>query len=72
MVLRSGKRKHVAIDYDRQQIRLVLFEYVRKVPAILSMHTAAIPEDVDVSDPSALGRFLKTVVDKLSLRGAGR
>ena len=70
MVLRSGKRKHVAIDYDRQQIRLVLFEYVRKVPAILSMHTAAIPEDVDVSDPFALGRFLKTVVDKLSLRGA--
>lgn len=70
MVLRSGRRKHVAIDYDRRQIRLVAFEYVRKVPTILSMHTAAIPDDVNAADPAALGKFLKTVVDRLSLRGA--
>ncbi len=65
-----GRRKHVAIDYDRREIRLVVYEYVRKAPAILSMHTAAIPPDVDVSDTASLGQFLKTVIGRLGLEGA--
>lgn len=70
MVRISARKKHVAIDYDRQQIRLVVFEYVRKAPAILAMHTLAVPAEVDVADASALGQFLKGFVEKLSLRGA--
>ncbi len=70
MVLRSGKRKHLAIDYDRRQVRLVVFQYVRKVPSILALHTAGVPEQVNAADPLALGGVLKTVVDRLCLRGA--
>ena len=69
-MLRFSKRKHVAIDYDCRQIRLVVFEYARKVPVIRSLHTASVPADVDVSDPSSMGRQLKLVVAKLGLRGA--
>jgi len=63
-------RKHVAIDYDRREIRLVMFEYARRIPTIRSLHTAAIKPDVDISDPSSLGRFLGSVVERLGLRGA--
>ena len=65
-----GNKKLVAIDYDRREVRLVVFEYVRKAPAILALHTFAAPETVDVTDPQVMGAFLRTLIDKLHLRGA--
>ena len=65
-----GNKKLVAIDYDRREVRLVVFEYVRKAPAILALHTFAVPETVDVTDPQAMGAFLRALIDKLHLRGA--
>ncbi len=64
------RRKWVAIDYDRREVRLVAYDHVRKLPSIRSLHTARIPEGVDATDAGALGRFLKPVVDKLHLGGA--
>jgi len=70
VALRSGRGRCVAIDYDRRQVRLVVFESVRKATSILALHAVPVPSEVDVADPSSLGGFLKTVVDKLHLRGA--
>jgi len=70
MLDRLKKRKCVAIDYDRRELRLVVYDYVRKTPTVLALHTAAIPETVDVADATALGGFLKGVVGKLGLAGA--
>jgi len=64
------RKKWVAIDYDRREVRLVVFERARRQPEIVSLHTAAIPPDVDAADAAALGAFLKPVVEKLHLRGA--
>ncbi len=65
-----GNKKLVAIDYDRREVRLVVFEYVRKAPAILALHTFAAPETVDVTDPQVMGAVLRTLIDTLHLRGA--
>jgi len=68
--VKLGKRKHVAIDYDREHVRVVVFEYARKAPTIVSMHTSDVPESLDVSDPAAMGAHLKTLVERLHLIGA--
>ena len=64
------KRECVAIDFDRRELRLVVFEYVRKAPVIRGMHAAAIPADVNADDAASLGGFLRTLVTKLHLSGA--
>jgi len=63
-------RKWVAVDFDRRELRLVVYDLVRKAPAIQAMHTIAIGAGVDATDAAALGAFLKGVVDKLGLGGA--
>ena len=71
MIRLFEKKKFVAIDYDRQAVRLVVFEYVRNAPIIRSVHAEPVDEGVDVTDPQAMGACLRAVVDRLHLRGAG-
>jgi len=66
------KRKHtyVAIDFDRRQLRLVIFECAGRKVTIRGLHTAPIGTDVDVADAASLGAFLGKVVEQLSLGGS--
>jgi Tfp pilus assembly PilM family ATPase/Tfp pilus assembly protein PilN len=60
----------VAIDYDRKALRLAVFELSGKEPTILALHSVPAPAGADTSDPAVLGRLLKTMVDRLKLRGS--
>ena len=70
MIRLFEKKRFVAIDYDRVEVRLVVFDYIRNAPVIRSVHIEPVTEGVDVTDVQAMGQFLRTVVDKLHLRGS--
>ncbi|MCK4624931.1 MAG: pilus assembly protein PilM [Phycisphaerae bacterium] len=69
-MLKFIRRKHVAIDYDRREVRMVVFRYVRGRPVIVSLHRAEIPEGVDPSDAASLGKFIRTLIVDYDLDGA--
>ncbi|HET6428398.1 MAG TPA: pilus assembly protein PilM, partial [Phycisphaerae bacterium] len=70
MDLVKRKHRYVAIDVDRRQVRLVIFECAGRKFSIQGLHTAAIGPGVDAGDAASLGAFLGTVVEQLGLAGS--
>jgi Tfp pilus assembly PilM family ATPase len=49
---------------------LVVFGHARRQSTVVSLHSVAIPAEVNASDAAAVGAFLKPAIEKLGLAGA--
>ena len=68
----TGRRARVAaVDFDSRELRLVLAEQAGGRTRILELAMAAVPEDVNASDPQALGARLADVLRRLGATDAG-
>ncbi|MCX5659889.1 MAG: pilus assembly protein PilM [Planctomycetota bacterium] len=60
-----------AVDFDRQQIRIVFAEHRGLHTRIRKIQTLPIPEGVDPADPQAVGEILGKALRASSMRGKG-
>lgn len=60
-----------AVDFDRQQIRLVFAEHRGTYTRIRKIETIDLPEGIDPADPQAVGELLGKALRRTSKRGGG-
>lgn len=67
---RFGRRKTVALDFDRRCLRVVHFDASRWGARFLALRSIAVPADVDMSDADAAGALVARVLGEMHLAGA--
>jgi Tfp pilus assembly PilM family ATPase len=59
-----------ALDFDREQLRIVHAEFTGERTRILKLASCAIPEDLDITDAQAVGEFIGRTLGEMRIRGS--
>jgi Tfp pilus assembly PilM family ATPase len=57
-----------AVDFDRDQVRVVQAEFSGERTRVLRLAAAAVPEDLDLTDAQAVGAFLGRTLGEMRIR----
>lgn len=57
-----------ALDFDREQLRIVHAEFTGERTQILKLASCAMPEDVDIADAQAVGTFIGRMLSEMRVR----
>ena len=61
-------RRVLAIDWDRESIRIIHASTGRKGPRRTRGYLVPIPEGIDVDDPESLGQFIRRALRQRRIR----
>ena len=70
-LLGAKSKRFAAVDFDSLELRVALAESTQGGTRINNLISVPIPEDLDVTDSQALGRFLGETLRSVSFGGAG-
>lgn len=68
--LRRKTGRFCALDFDREQLRIVHAEFTGERTRILKLASCAIPEDLDITDAQAVGEFIGRTLGEMRIRGS--
>jgi Tfp pilus assembly PilM family ATPase len=66
--LRRKTGRFCALDFDREQLRIVHAEFTGERTQILKLASCAMPEDVDIADAQAVGTFIGRMLSEMRVR----
>lgn len=65
-----GGSRVVAVDFDARRLRLVESSRAAGVAVVRRLHCADMPDDVDINDATAVGRFIALTLREAHITGA--